>query len=62
MITICADLQKNYGMDFGKMVFKFHFRTPHAELHYVPNFQPPVIFPVLRDYGSEKDFQACYLY
>ena len=36
---ICADLQKNYGMVFGKMVCKFHFRIPHDELQYVPNFQ-----------------------
>ena len=36
---ICAELQNCYGMDFGKMVCKFHFQIPHAVLHYTANFQ-----------------------
>ena len=30
---------QNQGMDFGKMVFKFHFWIPCVELNYVSNFQ-----------------------
>ena len=36
---ICAELRKSYGMDFGKMVCKFHFWIPCASLHYPSNFQ-----------------------
>ena len=43
MTPIFAELQKSYGMDFGKMVCKFHFWIPRVLLYYPSNFQACII-------------------
>ena len=43
MTPIFAELQKSYGMDFGKMVCKFHFWIPRVLLYYPTNFQACII-------------------